>query len=183
MIPLILPVLLGGAGLAALAILGENASSVASLFAPSFEEVGELHTKQAALSQLITFAVLADGEVTDAEADNLRHLFERSKQFTGDADAAVEHLRACARRASDAQALENTIRVVSADLDRAWKDDAFRFVAVLALRGSGFGTGSASLSYRSAPMSDPGALLSVYARGLEVSEEVRESALARARSD
>ena len=62
-----------------------------------------------------------------------------------------------AKRASDLEALENTVRVVATDLDREWKDDAFRFVAVLALRGSGFG--NQETGFRVAPSSDAGTLL------------------------
>ena len=155
-------------------------SSIASLFHASVEATSELYDKRAALSQLITFAVLADGEVTDAEAANLRHLFETSEQFTGDADEAIEHLRACARRASDMESLENTIRVVASDLDREWKEDAFRFVAVLALRGSGFG--AAQHGFRCAPMSDPDALLEIFARGLDIDAEFRDCAIRSARA-
>lgn len=159
---------------------GDLGSSIASLFRSSVEATSELYDKRAALSQLITFAVLADGEVTDAEAANLRHIFATSEQFTGDADEAIEHLRACARRASTMDSLENTIRVVASDLDREWKEDAFRFVAVLAFRGSGFGT--AQHGFRRAPMSDPDALVEVFARGLDIDADLRDSAIRQARA-
>jgi len=167
----------GGLGVAWGADLG---SSIASLFHTSVEATSELYDKRAALAQLITLAVLADGEVTDAEAANLRHLFATSEQFTGDADEAVEHLKACARRATAVDSLENTIRVVASDLDREWKEDTFRFVAVLALRGSGFGTHE--YSFRSAPMSDPHALLEIFARGLDIDANVRDSVIEQARA-
>lgn len=174
-----LPVLLGGV---AIAIAIDMGSSVSSLFqgTTDFEQVGELYDKQAALSQIITLAVLADGVVTDAEAANLRHLFQQSPKFTGDPDAAIERLREAAQRASKPDSLENTIRVVASDLDRVWKDDAFGFVAVLALRGSGFG--KSDQGFRVAPSSDPGTLLEVFARGLDVEPGVRDAAIERARA-
>jgi len=154
--------------------------SIRALFSGTtdFEEVGEEYDKQVALSQILTFAVLADGEVTEAEADNLRHLFETSDRFTGDAEAEVERLREAARRVQQPEHLENTIRVVASDLDREWKDDAFRFVAILALRGSGLG--KVEHGFRVAPVSDPGGLLEVFARALDVSEAVHESAIRNA---
>lgn len=161
---------------------GDLGSSVRTLFTGTtdFDEVGEQYDKQVALSQLITFAVLADGEVTEEEADNLRHLFETSDRFTGDAAAEVERLREAARRVQQPAHLENTIRVVASDLDREWKDDAFRFVAVLALRGSGLG--KTEHGFRVAPVSDPDGLLGVFARALEVSEGVRDRAIESASS-
>jgi len=171
---LLLPVVLGGQALRYARDLG---SSVASLFGGGLdlEEIGDLHTRQAALSQIITLAVLADGEVTDIEAENLRHLFATSDQFTGDAESAIEHLRGVAQRASEIEALENTVRVVASDLDREWKDDAFSFVAVLALRGSGFG--QHQQGFRVAPTSDPDTLLGIFAKALDVSPEHRDSAI------
>jgi len=74
--------------------------------------------------------------------------------------------------------LENTIRVVASDLDREWKDDAFRFVAILALRGSGLG--KVEHGFRVAPVSDPDGLLGVFARALEVAEDVRDAAIRQA---
>ncbi|MEZ4338700.1 MAG: hypothetical protein R3B82_18945, partial [Sandaracinaceae bacterium] len=151
-------------------------SSVSSLFGGVAEDSPvDLYTKQDALSQIITLAVLADGEVTDAEAANLRHLFETSDRFTGDAGDAVTRLREAAKRASDLEALENTVRVVATDLDREWKDDAFRFVAVLALRGSGFGR--QEQGFRAAPSSDPGTLLAIFARALDVPPDERDSVI------
>lgn len=151
-------------------------SSVATLFAGTGSEAPvDLYTKQDALSQIITLAVLADGEVTDAEAANLHHLFETSERFTGDAGHAVLRLREAAKRASDLEALENTVRVVATDLDREWKDDAFRFVAVLALRGSGFG--KQEQGFRVAPSSDPGTLLAIFARALDVPADERDSVI------
>ncbi len=174
---LLLPVVLAQEAIRYAKDLG---SSVSTLFAGVGEEAPvDIYTKQDALSQIITLAVLADGEVTDAEAANLHHLFETSDRFTGDAAAAVQRLREAAKRASDLEALENTVRVVAMDLDRDWKDDAFRFVAVLALRGSGFG--KQEQGFRVAPSSDPGTLLAIFARALDVPPEQRDAILERTR--
>ena len=155
-------------------------SSVGTLFAARPDESPvELYTKQNALSQIITLAVLADGEVSAEEADNLRHLFQNSDRFTGDADEAVTRLQEAAKRASKIDSLENTVRVVASDLDRAWKDDAFYFVAVLALRVSGFG--NQETGFRVAPSSDPGTLLAVFARALDVPDDERDSVIERAK--
>ena len=179
--PLTLSVLLGGVGVAAAVSWGASVgASIGTLFHPSVEATSELQDKREALSEIITFAVLADGEVTEGEAANLRHLFERHPHFTGDPDEAVAALRACAKRVSDLASLENTVRLVASDLDRAWRDDAFRFVAILALRGSGFGT--REVTFRRAPMSDPDALLEIFARALDVDAETRRQALEHARS-
>lgn len=156
-------------------------SSVSTLFSGVGREAPvDLYTKQDALSQIITLAVLADGEVTDAEAENLRHLFATSDRFHGDAEEAVQRLREAARRAATRDSLENTVRVLASDLDRAWKDDAFWFVAVLALRGSGFGRQQSG--FRVAPSSDPGTLLAVFARALDIPDDARDAALERARA-
>lgn len=149
-------------------------SSVSTLFGGGVDvsEVSDLYSKQEALSQIITLAVLADGEVTEAEADNLRYLFADNPRFTGSADAAVERLRDAAKRASRPESLENTVRVLASDLDRDWKDDAFRFVAILALRGSGLG--QSEHGFRVAPSSDPGTLVALFARALDVPAAQRD---------
>ncbi|HHH28029.1 MAG TPA: hypothetical protein ENK57_06755 [Polyangiaceae bacterium] len=149
-----------------------------ALFASELEAAGDLHTRQESLSQLITLAVLADGEVSAAEAENLRHLFTTSDRFTGDPDAEIERLRECARLASKRETLDSTIRVVSSDLDQAWREEAFRFVAILALRGSGYGT--AQQGFRQAPMSDPGELLEIFSRALLIPPDVRDAAIRQA---
>ncbi|HBQ10334.1 MAG TPA: hypothetical protein DEF51_03775 [Myxococcales bacterium] len=175
-----LTVLIGGVGVAATAGWAASiGSSIATLFHPSLESASALHDKREALSEILTFAVLADGEVSDAEADNLRHLFDAHPHFTGDPDEAIEQLRACARRVSTLESLENTVRLVASDLDREWKDDAFRFVSVLALRGSGFGT--REVTFRRAPMSDPDTLLEIFARALDIDDATRDAALAAGR--
>jgi len=71
------------------------------------------------------------------------------------------------------------VRLVASDLDREWKDDAFRFVSVLALRGSGFGT--REVTFRRAPMSDPDTLLEIFARALDIDDATRDAALAAGR--
>lgn len=173
--PILLPVLLGAAGVTLTAAYLKKLGVKRSI-----EAAGALHEKQDALSRIITFAVLADGEVTDAEADNLRYLFATSDRFTGDPDEVVRELRECARRVSRPESLESTVRVVARDLDRDWKDDAFRFVAALALRGSGIGTHQ--YGFRSAPMSDPDALLATFARALDVDGPTRDAAIEAARA-
>ncbi len=175
---LLLPVVLAQEAIRYAQDLG---SSVSTLFAsrPDGEAPIDIYTKQEALSQIITLAVLADGELSDGEAENLRHLFATSDRFTGDAGQAVARLREAAKRASNVESLENTVRVVAMDLDRAWKDDAFRFVAVLALRGSGFG--KQEIGFRTAPSSDPGTLLAIFARALDVPPEERDRVIEDAR--
>ena len=173
---LALPIVLGAG---AIAIATDMGGSIATLFrGRSVEEMGELYEKQRVLSELITLAVLADGEVTPTEEATLRELFRDEDKFTGDVDEAIAHLKECARRASKQESFENTVRILGSDLDDEWREDAFRFVAMLTLRGAGFG--SHEQGFRVAPMSDPGSLLAIFARGLDIPEDVREAAIRNA---
>jgi len=118
-----------------------------------------------AISDLLSYAVLADGEVSEEESTALAQAL-RDAGVSVSADDAIARLRARAAELKDEATLRLKITATAAKLSAADRTDVFRHVVALAASGSGISVGETS--YRSNQTTDAQRLVTVFSECLGI---------------